>query len=141
VNAYPRPIHIFALFAFLGVPVAASAGEMGTMSRGTVSIRITIPPHVRIASGGDLASTAASSMARPLCIATNGLAHYRVALLSPAGAVQDNVSSLDRAAKRARTVPDGACVATNADGSRTNLSIVELAGSGTEPPTLLIVPE
>jgi hypothetical protein len=60
-------------------------------------------------------------------------------LLSPAGAVQDNVSSLDRAAKRARTVPDGACVATNADGSRTNL--VELYGSDPEPPTLLVVPE
>lgn len=69
------------ILALLGVPTtAASAGELGATSRGSVSITITVPPHLRVEAASDR-----SSSANALCITGNGFDHYHVALLETDG--------------------------------------------------------
>jgi hypothetical protein len=57
----------------------AAAGELGPTSRGTVSISITIPPHLSVLPSGR------SDRDRPpgLCMAANGTREYRVAIVGP----------------------------------------------------------
>ena len=111
--------------AWLLVPLApAAAGELGPVSRGTVSISITIPPHVRVSRPAG----ATLSDSHGLCLGGTGLGDYRVRVLDSAG------SQLGQDALPGRS---GGCAGPGAT------AIVNAAASPAEagPVTLLIVPD
>jgi hypothetical protein len=127
----------FLTLALLGAASSvASAGELGPTSRETISISITIPPHVMVKpakSGTDGAVSAGA-----WCVSSNGVAHYHVALLShdgtqvgtmPSGLPLPRQAGCGPAARE--LVPVSVQFSNAADGK-------ELPG---EPAMLLIVPE
>lgn len=76
-----RLISIAPFATLLVTSSAAAAGEFGPTSRGTVSISITIPPHVVISSAP---TTANSGNTEGLCVRANGIGSYHVVLVPSA---------------------------------------------------------
>ena len=76
-----RATQIMTIGLFGAFPWAAYAGELGT-SRGSVSISVTVPPHVTATTVSPV------SQDRPirskLCVATNGLREYHLMLVDAA---------------------------------------------------------
>jgi hypothetical protein len=107
---------------WLVAPLAgAAAGEPGPISKGTVSISITIPPHVlvRASAEGDPAD-----LPDP-CI--GGLRDYRLAILDPAGSPREGAIPPGR---------PGECLSLSAAALASHV-----ADSGAHGPlTLLIIP-
>jgi hypothetical protein len=108
---------------WLLAPIAsASAGELGPISRASVSLSITVPPHVSIRPS----SERQGKESMQLCIGATGLRYYRVAALD-----LESVRSTEvRPSSSASCVP--AAITAPADGP-------DSARGG--PVTLLIVPD
>lgn len=66
------------------IPSPALCGELGPTSRGSVTIRVTVPQHVEVASvaaAGSLSGTHSG-----LCLVSNGTAaRYRVSVVTATG--------------------------------------------------------
>jgi hypothetical protein len=62
----------------------AGAADIGPTARGTVSISVTIAPHVAIAPAAARVGAAAAGGA--LCVESNGFTHFHVALVRQSGA-------------------------------------------------------
>lgn len=120
-------------------PIRAEAGTPGSTSRGTVSISVTIPPHVAVR--GPSTERGAGPRGGNICVAATGLSSYHVALMpaargSPAndfrptlpGGLPDEQQSCGRDL--------GPGVAVHFDKQKMQ-AIVGSAG----PATLLIVPD
>lgn len=75
--------------ALLAASSMASAGELGPTSRGTISISITIPPHVMVKPVSLVNQDHRSSLS-DLCVATNGLQDFHLMVV-------DSVSGQERA--------------------------------------------
>jgi hypothetical protein len=131
---------VLTLFALAGTSVRATASALGPTSRGTVSISITIPPHVRVIP----AQAGKSSNAHDFCLETNGLQGYHVALLGPAGSPQ-SFAFPAVSARSLETSSLAACVARRAANHVIGLDLVHglaaAASPGSAPLTLLIVPD
>ena len=116
----------------LGIATAAQGNELGATSRATLSISITVPPHLRVsqapAKTGDL-----SPGTRQLCIATNGFSAFRVAVLGAGEAVQNGVTSQP-------TRPLG-CDVLNSGTGETILRLQSASAPAAAPMTLIIIPD
>lgn len=121
--------------ASLFIPLSgARAGEMGPTSRGSVSISITIPPHIvtgQAAVGAD--PRTGLSAANGLCIAAGGEHVYRVALL---GAGQEPTATVEpsQILDLAKCAATGRSQAAAPDAG-------EPARAGTGPIALLVIPD
>ncbi|HET6536463.1 MAG TPA: hypothetical protein VFG41_09805 [Sphingomicrobium sp.] len=117
---------------------AAVARAPGSTSRGAISIRITIPPHVAVDSLAGGGSGTVSRDTDRLCVSAIGYRNYHVALfradragdMPPIG--KDSAFISPGAAKGSSCMPTGAqrAIAANLD---------DRAGQPPEPLTLLIV--
>jgi hypothetical protein len=110
---------------------------MGATSRGTISIRITIPPHVMVEPAhGEGASDEAVS-ARGLCVRSNGFTPYHLAILSPSGTLE----SIPTHQAASEPNPGSFCASANGDRPTGQLpdTFVRAAGSQGQGGTLLIV--
>ena len=120
-----------ALYAALAAPAAARAGEIGATSRSTVSISITIPPHV-IVNPVTAATGQTSRASTGLCVETNGFSQYHLALVRhSAAADQEELLPQEIPTSKLSDCPSGNTVQPS------HLSQVE--GTTVEPLTLLIV--
>jgi hypothetical protein len=140
VNCCTSARLVLTTLALAGVSVGATAGALGSTSRGTVSISITVPPHVRVIP----AQVPKSSNAHDLCLETNGLQGYHVALLGPAGSSQSFASPPGNAAPLP-TSNLAECGASGGSNHQIGLELVHglaaAASPGSPPLTLLIVPD
>ena len=76
-----RATQIMTIGLFGAFPWAAYAGELGT-SRGSVSISITVPPHVSATTLSTVSQD--PPISSKLCVATNGLREYHLMLVDAA---------------------------------------------------------
>lgn len=141
MNSYVRAVQCISALALLVGASAASAGEMGPTSGETVSIHITIPPHVQLSAPDELASGEAANVAHRLCVTSNGIGRYRVMLLSVADAREDHLSSPVPFAIGHESELGTYCTSMNADGPGTHVSTVRAAAFGAEPLIVLVVPD
>jgi hypothetical protein len=119
-----RARYALALAWLLAPSAPAAAGDLGPTSRGTVSISITIPPHVRVSRP---AGSAPSDL-RGLCVDGIGLGEYRVRILNAAG------SQLGQDMLPGRL---GGCASLGA----TAIANAAVGPAESGPMTLLIVPD
>ena len=70
----------------------ASAGELGPTSRGTISISITIPPHVMVKPVSLVNQDHPSSLS-DLCVATNGLQDFHLMVVDSASGQERAIPS------------------------------------------------
>lgn len=117
----------------LAVPSGAAAGEMGAISRGTVSISVIIPPHVMVRPAGDTGYKGTSSARGALCVETNGVRQYHLALLPQSGSSEDQ-EALPAAADSPACPSASAVLPHNIDAQASGVS------EG-QPLTLLVVPD
>jgi hypothetical protein len=80
---------VIAALGLLGTGSQATAGTRGSISRGMVSISITIAPHIQIRPAAETGTNA--SDAAGLCLQTNGFHNFHVAVIR-AATTADNVS-------------------------------------------------
>lgn len=76
------PLVIIAVLS--SVPAMASAGELAARSRGSVSISITIPPHLVIKPAMLVAGPASANETQGFCIKTNGFDNFHLVVLGSA---------------------------------------------------------
>lgn len=126
--------------ALVAAATAANAGTLGPTSRGSVSISITIPPHVRIASAAPGAATAGPAGA--LCLETNGIHDYHVAVLGSEGPALERPAVSP--APLFAAAPGGRAIC----GEGARMAVIDAAGglsgsarSPQAPVTLLIIPD
>jgi hypothetical protein len=115
-----------------GLGASATAGELGATSRGTVSISITVPPHVTI----EAASLRNEERSAPdaFCIASNGVTRFHVEVARPAGAKGDAFASAVSWPMCGGSGPQ--------DQVTANAAELNQSGAGArEDVTLLVVPE
>ena len=135
-----RAIQILILGIFAAASGAASAGELGATSRGTVSISITVPPHLVLAVSSD---REASSNA--LCVSSNAPDHYHIARLSADGTALQSLVLGARSPTRQSGAKE-ACGPIEEELTRASDSFKGDAadrqpGANSRPVTLLIVPD
>ena len=87
MNSYRVQISVLALLSVIAPSTSASAAQMGPLSRGTVSISVTVPPHVIVTSAP--ARFDASSAAPTLCVGTNGFSQYHLAMIRHSDRAED----------------------------------------------------
>ncbi|HET8720776.1 MAG TPA: hypothetical protein VFM24_02030 [Nitrospira sp.] len=87
VTGSKRAIHVI-LIGCANIGASAYAGELGPRSRDTISISVTIPPHVTVAPAAEV-SAEGSTAPNALCIGAAGLRDYRLAIVDPAGFAED----------------------------------------------------
>jgi hypothetical protein len=119
-----RARYALALAWVLAPFAPAAAGDLGPVSRGTVSISVTIPPHVRVSGSVG----AVPSDLHALCLGGTGLGDYRVRVLDSAGSQlgQDMLPGLS-----------GGCAGPGA----TAIANAAAGPPQSGPVTLLIVPD
>jgi hypothetical protein len=129
---------VLTLLACLGTSSVAIAGELGSTSRGTVSISITIPPHVTATA----ASADGGEGKGGLCLRSNGFKSYHVALLDGAEPLRSSISfSDDPTAPGSKQLP---CAASGVAREASRLIVGRESAARTSvdrPLTLLIVPD
>ena len=123
---------VFGL-SLVGTTVPAHAGELGSTSRGAVSISIIVPPHVHVTAlphpeGYSRAGT------HGLCITSNGLTDYRIAVLGS--------DSMSNESPPAAAFTDGSCalVSPTVESQRFDQRATSTT-STPSPVTLLIIPD
>lgn len=79
-----RSTQIITIGLFGTLSWAASAGELGPTSRGTVAISITVPPHISATSNTSVSQDPRLILSN-LCVATNGLRNFHLMVVDPAG--------------------------------------------------------
>lgn len=128
-----RSMQIAAFAVFAGTASAAAAGSPDAVSRASVAISITIPPHVAVASrlGSD-----DGNGAEDFCLGASGIPRYRIGILLP----QQTPDSLLKAASG----PEYSDVEAQLCGADRSLSLRDASmarGFATPPITLLVIPE
>ena len=73
-----RPIAI--MLVFNATSISARAGEPAPISRSSISITITVPPHIVLSRADSVTDSALDARVEDFCIGASGLASYHVAL-------------------------------------------------------------
>ncbi len=81
-------IQLLIVAALSGLPPAASAGELAASSRASISISITIPPHLVVNRVAPAEGAGPRNEGQGFCIAANGLANFHLVVLGSARAAQ-----------------------------------------------------
>ena len=128
----------FLVFGLLAAASSgASAGQLGATSAGSVTISVTIAPHVTVMPPP--APARSGSSAADACLVTNGVGDFHVALLQPDGSgPAEPLAPVGRGAAGAGCLTGATAVALQV-GSPGGSSVA--ADAPREPATLLIVPE
>jgi hypothetical protein len=139
VNCLKRPTLLTAFVALTASAAAARAGELGPTSRDSVSISITIAPHVAVSrapQGTDIASPDDAGF----CVETNGMHDYHVAVLGAAGPARQQAAI-------SRSLPAGGRMSCGGAGSVSFAGIDPSDGDprtsdhSSQAVTLLITPD
>lgn len=88
MNSHRLQISASALLAVIAHPTHAYAAQMGPLSRASVSISVTVPPHIMVTPAA--ASLNASSAVPTLCVGTNGFSQYHLAMIRHSGATEED---------------------------------------------------
>ena len=138
-----KRLSVYRIGLLLGlacIPMSAEAGVLGPTSRGTVSISITIAPHVVVSEASRPTQIALGDTAEALCIGSGGLTAYRATLLASIGGRSEAIDL-----PPVRKLPSdqyicrqeaGAGAAVHLDGR-----MVQAIRGSAEPATLLIIPD
>jgi hypothetical protein len=124
------------------MPMSAEAGILGQTSRGTVSISVTIAPHVVVTEPSRPLRAQVGDGSGALCIASSGLISYRATLLARidgrSEAIDLPLTRRDRLSADPRSCGQlaGAAATVRLD----NRLVQAIRGSGV-PATLLIIPD
>lgn len=86
MNFHSLQISSLALMTLIAHPTCASAAQMGPTSRDSLSISVTVPPHITVSPAA--AKFDASSAAPKLCVGTNGFSQYHLVMLRHSGATE-----------------------------------------------------
>jgi hypothetical protein len=130
------------LLGLIGAPASAEAGVLGTTSRGTVSISLTIGPHVVVSEAPRPTGIAVNEEPEALCIATSGLPTYRATLLA---GVNGHSEAIDLPLLRKSEVAADQQSCWQEVGAGTTVHVngraLQTIRGSAEPATLLIVPD
>lgn len=133
---------LLPIFLTAAISSPGLCGELGPTSRGTVTIRVTIPQHIDVARHAP-AAMAASGDAGQLCLVSNGTAApYRVSVL----AAQSEAESGAEAASMVDLMPVSPIGPScgGQDGTSAGMALtaaVEHATTFGQPVTLLVAPQ
>lgn len=117
--------------ALAAAPGIASAADMGPVSRETVSISITVAPHVIVTPA---AGTFQASSAGPtLCVGTNGFSQYHLALIRHSAGAEDEELLQSGGGRSGAACPGASPVMPQ--------MLAGLETSSPGPVTLLIIPD
>lgn len=131
MNSYSLQISLLALMSLIAHPTSASAAQMGPTSRDSVSISVTVPPHIIVAPA--VAKLDGSSGAPKLCVGTNGFSQYHLVVVRHSGATEQ-----EEALRAGESSEVSACPGAVAVAPRM-IADSELSSRGAL--TLLIVPD
>jgi hypothetical protein len=129
---------VLVSLAIIAMSSAAMAGDLGPTSQGAVSISITIPPHVKVSSGGPIENDGTSQHDRSLCIAMNQrTGSYHVALVASAYSQRDGAAFSGAIAKDAPARGEPIC----ASSMILDRDLQGLPDTSAGPLMLLIIPD
>jgi len=122
------------------IPMSAEAGALGPTSRGTVSISITIAPHVVVSEASRPAQVAPGDTAEALCIGSSGLTAYSATLLA---LIDGRSEAIDLPLVRKLPSDQHICGQEAGEGAAVHLDgrMVQAIRGSAEPATLLIIPD
>jgi len=122
------------------IPMSAEAGALGPTSRGTVSISITIAPHVVVSEASRPTQIARGGTAEALCIGSSGLTAYSAILLAR---VDGHSEAIDLPLVHKLPSDQHICGQEAGEGGAVHLDgrMVQAIRGSAEPATLLIIPD
>ena len=129
--------HLFFVSVFALIPFAANAGELGLSSSDTVSISITVPPHVQV----KIPPEQRNARGGPVCLLTEGLgSNYRTAIITPAS-LKTESGAVGVAAQANGLACDANGTLIGTIAGRLSTAIKPAATMWAGPMVLLIIPE
>lgn len=130
------------LLGLVGISASAEAGVPGPTSRGTVSISVTIAPHVVMSEASGSMRDGVGDTATALCIGSRGLTPYSATLIAR---VNGRSEAIDLPLVRSAQLPadsPGCAQGTGADATiYLDRGVMRAIERSTGPATLLIVPD
>lgn len=133
-------IPLVIIAALIGGPAEASAGELAARSRGSVSISITVPPHLVLKPAMPVADPRSGKEAQGFCIKANGLDNFHLVVLGSASMQ----SPLPRPAA-SMPIAMSNCAALPAEALRTKQDVALPVATGgpseSHPLTIIVVPD
>lgn len=137
VNRLQQLAGHLACLVLAGFAAPAFAGELGLKSRDTVTISISIPPHV-MAGRLDAPKAAGFGAGGDLCVAAGGYENVHLALVRPTGeemtsARPDETSALKKASSRP------ACLLGSRPGQRIPLDPASLSVPALGEPMIMLI--
>lgn len=133
--------HAGLLLGLACIPMSAEAGALGLTSRGTVSISITIAPHVVVRQASRPAQVALGDAADALCIGSSGLTAYSATLLTR---TDGRSEAIDLPLMRKGQLPGDLECGQQVGASATlhlGARLLRAIRGSTGPATLLIIPD
>jgi hypothetical protein len=123
VNHLRLAARLSLLVALAGTTSAGFASAPGATSRGTVSISITVPPHVLVSRLAGPDGGAVSEAGDSLCVAAVGYSNYHVALVP--------------SREGATGLPDKGAARMSSEVAGESSCLAGLAGQASEPGLIL----
>jgi hypothetical protein len=128
------------LLGLTGTSMSAEAGVLGPTSAGSVSISVTIAPHVVVSEASRPAQVMVGDPAEAFCIGSRGLTAYRATLLASIGGRSE---AIDLPLVRKLPSDQHICGQEAGEGAAVHLDgrMVQAIRGSAEPATLLIIPD
>lgn len=133
---------VLLLLGLAGISTSAEAGILGPTSRNTVSISVTVAPHVVVSEVSRPTRLAAGDTATALCIGSRGLTAYRATLLARIDGRSEAID-LPLVRKGQLSADRQSCGQDVGAGATVHLDsrLAQAIRGSTEPATLLIIPD